>query len=136
MNNPMPDQNDYVMEPASIEDTEWWKMLMVTSFRRLIHFFGSASNVLQQFKDLKKGGQEIDIKKISPNLWNAILSSIIHKDQKLDSILCEIPYNLEVTAIIAATTKRNQAAAQKKKSGRQTVKKWKKEKSGADNLHS
>ncbi len=108
MNIPMPDRNDYVMEPASIEDTEWWKMLMVTSFQRLIHFFGSASIVLQQFKDLKKEGQEIDIKKISPNLWNAILSSISHEEQKLDSILCEIPYNLEVAAIIAATTKRNQ----------------------------
>lgn len=104
---PVPDRNDYSMEPASIEDTEWWKMLMVTNFPRLIHFFGSASNVLQHFKDLKKNGQEIDIKKISPNLWNAILSSTSHIEQK-DSILCEIPYNLEVTAIIAATTKRNQ----------------------------
>ncbi len=110
--NPVPDRNDYFMEPVSIEDTEWWKMLMAINFPSLIRFFGSASNVLQQFKDLKKEGQEIDIKKISPNLWNAILSSITHKEQKLDSILCEIPYNLEVTAIIAAATKRNQGLLQ------------------------
>lgn len=102
----MPDTNDYSItkESTVIRDMEWWKKLQLSKFPRLIRFFGTASKTLEEFGDLEnRSGGELSIKNISPNLWNAILSSMSAKEQNQDAFLCELPYQLEATTILLTT---------------------------------
>ena len=106
----MPDANDYSVteELTLINDMEWWKLLRSTKFPRLVRFFGTAAKTLEEFGDLKEENEdlaatELGLKKISPNLWSAILSSMSYTEQTQDGFLCELPYQLDTTAILVTT---------------------------------
>ncbi len=101
----MPDINDYTdaspEDSTAIEDMGWWTMLMGRKFPRLVHFFGSKAKTLQEFNNSHGGGDRLE--KISPNMWNAILSSMSHTEQIEDELLCQIPYRLGAVNILGTT---------------------------------
>ncbi len=104
----MPDTNDYTntveADSTVIKDMGWWTMLMGRKFPRLVNFFGSKSKTLQELNNLHDGGGEpAELEKISPNLWNAILSSMSQTEQMEDDFLCQVPYQVDVDAIVYTT---------------------------------
>ncbi len=128
----MPDTNDYSMakQPVAIRDMEWWQKLRSSKFSRLVRFFGTASKTLEEFGDLKNDDDDDDetqdgggggIKNISPNLWNAIMSSMSRTEQTQDIFLCELPYQLEATVILLATEAGGEKPTKRRSSSNSTA---------------
>ncbi len=103
----MPDTNDYTNTGegycTAIKDMGWWPTLMGAKFTRLVRFFGSKSKTLQELNLLHDGEESVRLEKISPNLWNAILSSMNRSEKMEDEFLCQVPYQVDADAIVCAT---------------------------------